>query len=377
MTTFTVYPFETDGQSILSTPRFVQAISLTGGAGTNYFQLVGDLTYRFVSGFQFTVQLSGDADGVYTVAPANSSYSGGLTTIPVVETIPGVAALPYGQIVYSIPATTSLALPGKGNVNYGENLVTDFVHLLENAASTTAPTPATRGQLWFNTSTNTLMVYDGVVWLSAATGPSGTVIGGNSTGLSNDSTVYNATVTVDGTPIVLAITGSTAQTFSDLISEINTTLGAAATADILSGNIQITSSSTGLTSTVLITDGGAPNLFSSTTGFSSILGAVDGYLSKIVQVLDPTNAQDVATKSYVDAGKSPDYEYHVGSDALAGQFTLSSITYTPGSYRLVIFVNGVKQVYPPNGNYTEDDSTHVTFSPALSASDQVEFYHLY
>ncbi|MEM4258033.1 MAG: hypothetical protein QXL17_02635, partial [Candidatus Thermoplasmatota archaeon] len=90
---------------------------------------------------------------------------------------------------------------------------------------------------------------------------------------------------------------------------------------------------------------------------------------------DPTNALHAATKQYVDNGVSPDYEYFSSG---AGQtvFNLTTITYTPGSYRLMVFVNGVKQVYPPNGNYTETSSTSITFSPGLALNTQVEVYHM-
>jgi hypothetical protein len=90
---------------------------------------------------------------------------------------------------------------------------------------------------------------------------------------------------------------------------------------------------------------------------------------------DPTSNLHAATKQYVDAGKSPGYEYFV---ATAGQtvFTLTLFTYTPGSKRLMVFVNGVKQVLPANGNYVETNSTQVTFTPGLNLNDQVEFYHI-
>jgi len=92
----------------------------------------------------------------------------------------------------------------------------------------------------------------------------GTVVGANPTGLANNATVYTATIIVDGTPVAVAVTGSMAQTFTDLINEINVDLGGTATASIVNGNIEVTSSTTGSTSTVDTDD---ESLFRNCNGF--------------------------------------------------------------------------------------------------------------
>lgn len=86
-------------------------------------------------------------------------------------------------------------------------------------------------------------------------------------------TVYTATITVDGVAIPVAVQGSAAQTFTTLVSEINTDLGAAATAALSGGNIVVTSATTGLTSKVVIADG---TLFKSVAGFAGLVAPVDG-----------------------------------------------------------------------------------------------------
>lgn len=101
----------------------------------------------------------------------------------------------------------------------------------------------------------------------------GAVAGGDATGLTNDATVYTASISVDGTPIAISVTGSTAQTYTTLINEINTDLGVAAVAAIVGGNIRVTSASTGASSTVAITD---TDLFSTLTAYVAILAAVPG-----------------------------------------------------------------------------------------------------
>jgi hypothetical protein len=57
--------------------------------------------------------------------------------------------------------STSLTLFGKSYSGFGELLNEDLVKLLENSASTSQPTAPLRGELWFDTNTNSLKVYDG------------------------------------------------------------------------------------------------------------------------------------------------------------------------------------------------------------------------
>ena len=61
----------------------------------------------------------------------------------------------------TVDNTTSLQLFGKSYSNFGEGLNENLVKLLENAASTAAPSAPLKGELWFDTTTNQLKVYDG------------------------------------------------------------------------------------------------------------------------------------------------------------------------------------------------------------------------
>lgn len=61
----------------------------------------------------------------------------------------------------TIDNTTSLTLFGKSYSGFGELLNEDLVKLLENSASTSAPVAPLRGEIWFDTTTNQLKVYDG------------------------------------------------------------------------------------------------------------------------------------------------------------------------------------------------------------------------
>ena len=57
--------------------------------------------------------------------------------------------------------TTTLQLFGKSFSGFGEGLNENLVKLLENAASTSAPSAPLKGELWFDTTSNQIKVYDG------------------------------------------------------------------------------------------------------------------------------------------------------------------------------------------------------------------------
>jgi hypothetical protein len=61
----------------------------------------------------------------------------------------------------TVDNTTSLQLFGKSYSGFGEGLNENLVKLLENAASPSAPSAPLRGELWFDTTTNQIKVYDG------------------------------------------------------------------------------------------------------------------------------------------------------------------------------------------------------------------------
>jgi hypothetical protein len=82
--------------------------------------------------------------------------------------------LTNGNILVTIPdgtintAACSQTLIGKNYAGYGQFLDDNFVHLLENAANGTAPTAPLTGQLWYNTTSGVLQVYNGSVFKTLA-----------------------------------------------------------------------------------------------------------------------------------------------------------------------------------------------------------------
>lgn len=59
---------------------------------------------------------------------------------------------------------SSITLIGKNYAGYGEFLNENFVKLLENFSNSTPPDHQLAGQLWWNTSTKSLQVYNGTGW---------------------------------------------------------------------------------------------------------------------------------------------------------------------------------------------------------------------
>lgn len=105
----------------------------------------------------------------------------------------------------------------------------------------------------------------------------GAKTGASATGLANDGTSYTFLVSVDGAAnTTVNVTGSAAQTYTNLLTEINADL-TGATASIVAGNLEIKSSSTGASSSIAITAGGGGTaLLSTLTNYSRILDAEAG-----------------------------------------------------------------------------------------------------
>lgn len=170
------YDIGQDETNIILTAALPSATA-DGDAGINAFVLNGDLTYRFTSGFSFVVQNSGGNDGTYTVSAFNSYLAGTVTVIQPTTTILG-SALPNGEIQYTIfDSRTTLKLPGKGTLNYGEMIIENIVRMTEHFAADDEPEananigilPAAEpltGQLWYNTTTGSegFRFFDGTIW---------------------------------------------------------------------------------------------------------------------------------------------------------------------------------------------------------------------
>ena len=150
--------------------------------------------------------------------------------------------------------STSLGLPGRNKSNYGQVLDTNFVRQLESYASSSPPPNPLRGQLWFNTTTNTLSICPA----------DGTLVASNWITLTSTTAAGNATlanVNATGNIIANNITSNNA-----IIGNSITVTTANVTGNLCAANANLTVARLGSANTTSITTGGA------TTG-GTIVGA--------------------------------------------------------------------------------------------------------
>lgn len=64
----------------------------------------------------------------------------------------------------SVTASTSLLLYGKNVPGYGERMQENLINVMEHFSGSVSPVFPTRGQIWHDTSTNMLRIYNGSAW---------------------------------------------------------------------------------------------------------------------------------------------------------------------------------------------------------------------
>lgn len=170
----------------------IQGVDLSA----NTLSIIGDVTPLLTAGVKFDVIESitfALLENNFTVS-TDSTVTGGLTTVHVVESLTGTQLDPAirssstpmlliaGHYVidfsdsskpqliihpYTVDVTsTSLTLPGRGTLNYGEIVIENLLHDLEHFASPISPDFPVDGQIWFNSTQNMLYVYYNGSWKS-------------------------------------------------------------------------------------------------------------------------------------------------------------------------------------------------------------------
>lgn len=165
-----------------------------------------------------------------------------------------------GTVLTTIPdgtidtTSTSLGLPGRSFSGYGQAQDTNFVHLTENFAAATPPPNPIRGQLWYNTTTSTILVCpaDGeanaAAWLALTSTSSGaTTTFGN---ISVSGAIAASDLTVDNEISTSSIasgtlTISTGATIANAALTGTTTASSLTTATITTGNLATNGNLTG------------------------------------------------------------------------------------------------------------------------------------
>lgn len=196
---------------------------------------------------------------------------------PLAAAVAGSASAHYKQTVVGADATgldsVAASTAGTLTVNLGGGKVAGSASGLSSSVGTAgyqvvnlAPGISGASATGLNGGSAATAGYQSIAWTD--------LIGANATGLANDATAYTATITIDGVASPVSVTGSAAQTFTDLITAINADITGKGTATIASSTeLRVTSATTGATSTVLIADG---TLLAALTGAGSIAPAVAG-----------------------------------------------------------------------------------------------------
>lgn len=164
-----------------------------------------------------------------------------------------------GTVLTTIPdgtintTSTSLGLVGKNFAGYGQTIDTNFVRQLENFASSTPPANPLRGQLWYNTTNNTMYVCpsdgetDANQWLAlTSAAESGTTIFGAITVTGNiaannitlTNSVNAANITVLNANVTANLTAANANITTGNVSSLFTTVinaGSTSTAGTVTG----------------------------------------------------------------------------------------------------------------------------------------------
>lgn len=149
--------------------------------------------------------------------------------------------------------SSSLGLPGRNKSNYGQVLDTNFVRQLESYASPNPPPNPLRGQLWFNTNTNTLCICPA----------DGTLVASNWITLTSTTAAGNVT---------LANVNATGNIIANNITSNNAIIGNSITVTTANVTGNLTAANANLTVAIL----GSANTTSITTGGVTTIGTIVG-----------------------------------------------------------------------------------------------------
>jgi len=203
-----------------------------------------------------------------------------------------------------------------------QNLTQEFINEFNVTNGYTPATPGTPG---------TQTVDLGGLAVGTATAYPAAIVGN----------IVTTTITIDGTafPVTsgVAITGT--ETYNDMIAIAQSAIGAAGSIGIVGGNIVVTSATTGVTSSVAITDGGPLSaFFGDMNNFVAINAAVPGTASPYKQTITQTEFLSLADEAMVDLFDS--YSFQSSEVTFKADWTGSP---------LAVFANGFLQ--PQTGDF--------------------------
>jgi hypothetical protein len=207
--------------------------------------------------------------------------------------------------------STTLGLPGRNYAGYGQSLDTNFVWLTENFADSTPPSNPLTGQLWYNTSANTLYVCptDGLsnanAWVSLAVS-------------SANSTTTFGSVQVTGN---LSANNVTAVNNIQGANGVFTNISVASTANISSGTANIGTGNIGSLFTQTI-NAGSQSTALSMTGVITANGS--GTANSIAGTSMWVTGGNLVVTGAGNAGVRTDYYYYANGAAISFSGTYSN-----------------------------------------------------
>ena len=153
------------------------------------------------------------------------------------------AVIPDGEI----NSNSTVTLVGQNTLDYGQLLDENFLYLLENSANASPPVTPVTGELWFDTSTSSLKVWNGLAFILPPAGTAVTVTGSAQPAITSVGTLtsLNLIGPLVGTSVIASTVGNTGTTLVGTLStaaqpQITTigTLGTlTVTGNITAGNV--------------------------------------------------------------------------------------------------------------------------------------------
>jgi hypothetical protein len=230
--------------------------------------------------------------------------------------------------------STSLGLPGRNYAGYGQSLDTNFVHAMENFADTVPPANPLRGQLWFNTNTNTLCVCpaDGTVtassWITLAqSGGSGSTTFGTVTVTGNlQANNLTAVNSIIGDTISVRLATVTANASISNAAIANANIANLTTANITAGaNNQSTGTITGAWTVNGLSSGNAL-IVTSGNIYATVGIKTDGYYYANGTPFNPTGTYGNANvAAFLPTYTGPLQPSSVTTSSIAGGGTIAGI----------------------------------------------------